>query len=99
VGNKLKDVGFSNLDQLGAMEVVKTGIGLMSNILGDIEVIAEYFIRLLEINDNVEDAPGLFTDDFPILNQCLEQAFNGIKSILSWNGLQVECNTKVKQLK
>ena len=84
--NKMKPAGFSNLDQIEALEVIKVVIPLMNNLLADMEVIAEYFDRLIDINDGILDSFGLYVEPFPVLIACLEQSFGALKSIVSWNG-------------
>ena len=82
-------IGFSNLDSVGPTMVMEMVVPLIENILADIEVISSYFQNIIEMNDGVRDAAGTFNQDtFPLYVACLEQAFEVLKSILSWNGLR-----------
>ena len=82
-------IGFSNLDSIGPTMVMETVVPLIENILADIEVISSYFQNIIAMNDGVRDAAGTFNQDtFPLYVACLEQAFEVLKSILSWNGLR-----------
>ena len=81
-------VGFSNLDHLGPLKVMENVVPFMDSILAGMEVILEYFKNLIEMNDGIRDAACLFNPDtFPVFVDCLENAFETLRSILSWNGL------------
>ena len=89
LGSKSKpSVGFSNLDHLGPLKVMENVVPVMDNILAGMEVILEYFKNLIEMNDGIRDAACLFNPEtFPVFVDCLENAFETLRSILSWNGL------------
>ena len=83
----MKPVGFTNLDQIEALEVITIVIPTMDFILANVENITEHFNRMLEIHDGIIDAPGLYQEEtFSDLIACLDQSFGALKSILSWNG-------------
>ena len=72
----MKPVGFTNLDQIEALEVIKIVIPTMDFILANVENITEHFNRMLEIHDGIIDAPGLYQEEtFSDLIACLDQSF------------------------
>ena len=85
--------GFSNLDKIGALNVARFVVSLMEYILADAEIIADYFKNIIELYDGDVTSQELYNDDnFLIFNACLEQVFECLKTILSWNGLKEQAD-------
>ena len=85
---KQQAVGFSNLDHLGPLKVIESVVPFMDSIFAGVEVIFGYFKNLIDMNDGIRDAGCLFNPEtFPTFVECLENAFEVVRSILSWNGL------------
>ena len=91
-GKTKATVGFSNLDQIGALIIAKRVVPLIENILADAEVIAEYFKSLINLYDGRTSTELYKDDNFAIFNTCLEQVFQCLKTILSWNGFNQNTN-------
>lgn len=81
-----KELTFSNLDNQSAKEVAQFAISHLDYLLGDLEAIAEYFKRLIDINDGVLDCANMFHDGTPTICECFQILFTILKVIFSWNG-------------
>ncbi|TRY62096.1 hypothetical protein TCAL_01763 [Tigriopus californicus] len=81
-----KELTFSNLDNKSPKEVAQFAINHLDFLLGDLEAIAEYFKRLIDINDGVLDCANMFHDGTPIICECFQILFILLKVIFSWNG-------------
>lgn len=87
-GKAKASYGFSNLDQMGPSAIGKYAISLMENMLAAAEVLAGYFKNILDLYDNNRESEEIYKDaHFAIFNTCLEQIFECLKTILSWNGI------------
>ena len=99
-GKMKQSYGFSNLDHLEALHIVKFTISLMENILADGEVVAEYFKNILDLYDGNTESQELYKDDhFGDFNACLEQVFQSLVTLMTWNGFENQVELYKKALK
>ena len=83
------NIGFSNLNQMGALNVAKVVVPLIEYILADAEVVAEYFKNLIDLYDGDITSQELYRDNnYEVFNTCLELVFEFLKVLFSWNGFQ-----------
>ncbi|QQP57488.1 Fanconi anemia group D2 proteinlike, partial [Caligus rogercresseyi] len=90
--NELKNAGFSNLDSLPKKSIAVFGVRIIEYVLANLEVISEYYGRLLKMSDCPQDDASLFDSNTPQLMLCSEFGLKILDKIFNWNGFGSKSN-------
>ena len=85
----MKNLGFAKLDRLACGVVAAKIVDFLNFLFTDVEEIANYFKRLLDINDGILDfgPDGVFQrEQVKVLILCMDKTFIIIKSLFAWHG-------------
>ena len=58
----------------------------MDKLLENLEAIANYFKRTIDLSDGMIDGALIFNEHTPVLVQCYETTLLILKSVFSWTG-------------
>ncbi len=81
-----KVVVASFLDRLQPLEVASRAVHLLDHLLGDLDEVAHYHRRLIEVNDGVLDSPGMFNSQTASVLECQERIFHCLCALFAWSG-------------
>ena len=86
--NALKSAAFANLEQHhSAEEVARHAVDQFEYLLGNLDVVTDYFKNLVAANDgDVDDVANLFSASTPDILDCLERILSLFSVVFGWTG-------------
>ncbi|CAB4065708.1 FANCD2 [Lepeophtheirus salmonis] len=91
--NELKNAGFSNLDVMPKKMIAIFGVKIIEYVLANLEVIQEYYVRLIKMNDeDIGNEDTLYDANTPNLMLCLEYGLKILDKLFNWNGFGSRTN-------
>ena len=80
--------GNINLMSLPEAVVAEQVAVVLPKIFANMDVISDYFRRLVRLNDGILDCANMFDEKSEVYSQCLKHGFDIATALFSWNGFQ-----------
>ncbi len=87
-----KAAAYSRLDRSAPVKVAEQTIGWIDALMDNLSVINNYHQRLIEVNEGVTDAPGIFNSQTGVIFECQERIYLCLHTLFSWSGFQSKEN-------
>ena len=76
------------LDRMEPGDVAARTVRLLDHLLDNLDVVTSYHKNLMEVNDGVLDAPGMFNAQTASILECQERIFNCLRALFSWESFR-----------
>lgn len=80
--------GNINLMSLSEAAFVEKIACVLPKIFANLDVLKEYFQRLIRLNDGIMDCVNMYNESCDLFSQCIKFGFEMAASFFSWNGFQ-----------